>query len=107
MDTIVRVQVAEGERVIDMQDDLISRQDAIEALCKSCCGAFFAKAIQGCCDDVKTLQSLPSAQPKKGEWIDTGSGQECSVCREVQYGYDNYRNFCPNCGADMRKEVKE
>ena len=38
----------------------------------------------------------------KGEWIDTGSGQECSVCHEIQYGYDNFRHFCANCGADMR-----
>ena len=41
-------------------------------------------------------------KPKRGEWRDTGSGQECSRCHEIQYGYDNYRNFCPNCGADMR-----
>lgn len=39
---------------------------------------------------------------QKGEWIDTGSGQECSVCHEIQYGYDNFRHFCANCGADMR-----
>lgn len=39
---------------------------------------------------------------KPGHWIDTGSGQECSVCGEIQYGYDNGRKFCANCGADMR-----
>ncbi len=39
---------------------------------------------------------------KQGEWIDTGSGQECNVCHEIQYGYDNFRNFCPNCGAKMK-----
>ncbi len=44
---------------------------------------------------------LDSAQ-KKGEWIDTGSGQECSCCHEIQYGYDNHRNYCANCGAEMR-----
>ena len=38
----------------------------------------------------------------QSEWIDTGSGQECNVCHEIQYGYDNFRHFCPNCGADMR-----
>lgn len=41
-------------------------------------------------------------EPKKGKWIDTGSGQECNVCHEIQYGYDNFRHFCANCGADMR-----
>lgn len=44
-------------------------------------------------------------EPKRpqGKWIDTGSGQECNVCHEIQYGYDNFRHFCANCGADMRK----
>lgn len=48
-------------------------------------------------------QTLIDARPEKfGHWIDTGSGQECSACGEIQYGYDNCRNFCANCGADMR-----
>ena len=41
-----------------------------------------------------------------GHWIDTGSGQECSVCGEIQYGYDSGRFFCQNCGARM-DEVTE
>ena len=41
---------------------------------------------------------------KTGEWIDTGSGQECNQCHEIQYGYDSCRYFCANCGADMRGE---
>ena len=44
-------------------------------------------------------------QQKTGHWIDTGSGQECSECGEIQYGYDNFRCFCANCGAKM--EVDE
>lgn len=51
------------------------------------------------------LSKIPVADVRpvvKGEWKDTGSGQKCSVCSEFQPGYDNYRNFCPNCGADMR-----
>jgi hypothetical protein len=40
-------------------------------------------------------------EPKTGEWIDTGSGTECSECHEIMYGYDNYRNYCPHCGAKM------
>lgn len=34
-------------------------------------------------------------------WRDTGSGQECSACKEIQYGYDSGRYYCPNCGAKM------
>lgn len=38
---------------------------------------------------------------RHGKWIDTGSGQECSICGEIQYGYDSGRYYCPNCGAKM------
>ena len=51
------------------------------------------------CGDCLTEKDL---QRPQGEWIDTGSGQECSICKEIQYGYDSFRHFCPNCGADMR-----
>ena len=45
----------------------------------------------------------PDEEPerKKGRWIDTGSGQECSECHETQYGYDSFRYFCAFCGAEM------
>lgn len=43
-------------------------------------------------------------EPKTGHWVDTGSGQKCSECGEIQYGYDNFRHFCANCGAKMDKE---
>ena len=43
-----------------------------------------------------------NAEPAKhGHWIDNASGQECSVCGEMQYGFDNFRNYCANCGAKM------
>lgn len=37
-------------------------------------------------------------------WRDTGSGQECSACKEIQYGYDTGRHYCPNCGVKMNGE---
>ena len=94
-------------------DDLISRQEAIEALFDwemtynwddHCREEDPKPAYIVSPSDV--IEQLPPAQPerKKGHWIYTGSGQECSVCHEIQYGYDNYRHFCPNCGADMRGE---
>ena len=54
--------------------------------------------------EYRYLSEQIEPEQKKGKWIDTGSGQECSVCGEIQYGYDNYRRFCANCGADMRGE---
>lgn len=50
------------------------------------------------------FQLTIEAEPiRRGHWIDTGSGQECSVCHEIQYGYDNYRYYCPYCGAKMEE----
>lgn len=39
-------------------------------------------------------------QRKKGEWIKTEFGDKCPFCNVINVSY--YRNFCPNCGADMR-----
>ena len=56
---------------------------------------------------VKAL-SMPSAQPKKGKWIDKGDDYvlrwECSECKK-RYHY--IFNYCPNCGAYMRTEDGE
>lgn len=51
------------------------------------------------------VRALPSVTPKAkaGHWIDTGSGQMCSKCGEIQYGYDNFRRFCASCGAYMEE----
>lgn len=49
-------------------------------------------------------EQLPSAQPerKKGRWIDMDDHVMCSCCGATHYGSD--KNFCPNCGAEMRGE---
>lgn len=48
-------------------------------------------------------------EPKHGEWITKKGemGTFCSVCDKLlpctdEYDYET--DFCPNCGADMRKE---
>lgn len=40
-----------------------------------------------------------------GEWKPLrGRYAECSVCEEAYYmPHMRWSNFCPNCGADMRK----
>ncbi len=45
--------------------------------------------------------SLPDAEPKKGRWIDMDDHVMCSCCGAAHYGVD--KNYCPNCGADMRE----
>lgn len=46
-------------------NDLISRQAAIDALCKAGCGSGHCGVS---CDDVKAIEQLPSAQPGQ-QWI--------------------------------------
>lgn len=64
------------------------------------------------CDDFKDRSSYVVRE--KGEWevrVDDYDNEYmlCPVCREEFYDGDNDTvdrtpNFCPNCGADMRKE---
>jgi hypothetical protein len=49
-----------------------------------------------------------------GKWIKhidnlypEDSTEECSFCHEEQRLVGNDDNFCPNCGADMRKEASD
>ena len=81
--------------------DLISRQDAIDALqCEWC---------------VEKINNLPSVEPKTGKWIIldecANDGVYCSRCHKKVFNIDYSNtmkwksfNYCPNCGADMRGE---
>ena len=73
--------------------DLISRQAAIDRIQ----GTGYADAIKN--NLMLILRLLPSAQPerKTGKWID----DNCSECGQYVY-HGDARNYCPNCGADMR-----
>lgn len=89
--------------------DLISRQDAIDALeneyCTFCPEARIIR---------QTMESLPSAQ-RKGKWIIldecANEGIYCSVCHKkvLKIDYSNTMKkwkdfkFCPNCGAKMEE----
>jgi len=101
-----------------MNDDLIKRADAIN-LCEKWRnrtnehhdknGWYIADTL------LKTIKELPSADRPQGEWIDAEipleSGgsmpiQVCNLCKTfypLAYTGGGHR-FCPNCGADMRKE---
>lgn len=83
-------------------DDLISRQQAIDAL--------------DCINGVEeVLRSLPPVQPerKKGAWMPYDTIPQYVICRCSACGTDilvpcindkTIYNYCPNCGADMRGE---
>ena len=102
--------------------DLIDRQTAIEAIAKMMPQSFTPDgshpadkeifiAQEAFADCIKTIEILPSAQPEriKGHWIEHDDGLvacECSVCHEKYNLYEEdvfERNYCPNCGADMRE----
>ena len=96
----------------ELNDDLISRQDAIDAL------SIYGDKLT--LDNVaERIYGLPSAQPEQrtGRWLpDNNSVYEmrfiCSECKESHVvptiGFTTYKpiwDFCPNCGARMRGDT--
>lgn len=90
-----------------MNDDLISRVAAIDAICDNC-DAVKASCPHYPCGRYKALEKLPSAQPerKTGWWLirEGISDAQCSKCkmyfRDV-YDMENSDAFCRHCGAKM------
>lgn len=87
-------------------DDLISRQQAIDALCNDYCGGHQDCKYYPNCENLKSIEQLPSAQPerKNGKWlVDEDGNMECPFCGNT-CGFGNY---CNECGADLRGESNE
>ena len=61
-------------------------------------------------DAAAAIEELQAQLPKRGEWIFDGKFMElhkfrCSNCKRTEFRMSDY---CPNCGADMRKmEVQD
>lgn len=98
-----------------MNDDLIRRSDAIEAIEEvdwyhqnknkdivSGANSAEHQAWYKADDVYKALEAVPSADRPQGEWIDAGSwmGFDCSRC-ECHSRY--ITPFCPQCGAQMKR----
>ena len=58
--------------------------------------------VMGLVEFLPTVEAVPVVH---GEWIGGKWYKECSVCSEVFTPTTTLPNFCPNCGADMRKKV--
>ena len=91
--------------------DLISRQDAIDALTEANLKRHM-DSVEGGQENrsaIRIIMTLPSAE-RKGKWIRmTADGvywYECSECHEKPllnrwHKQDEMSKFCPNCGASM------
>ena len=118
IDTIKRMPPALGTNLAEDGTDLISRQQAIDALDKR----FDSIPMEQTTEILllrKDLRNLPSAQPQRmrGKWTygedEYGiDGYHCDKCGFfVPWDYTHKfidfikdYHFCPNCGADMRGE---
>ena len=58
--------------------------------------------VMGLVEFLPTVEAVPVVH---GEWIGGKWYKECSVCSEVFTPTTTLPNFCPKCGADMRKKV--
>lgn len=109
-------------------NDLISRADAIEAVCTwgttlERNGKTMMTMVDVKHAFIKTIEELPSADRPSGEWkekevcsnddstIEEWQSARCSECGKYHttpymYYFDNF-NYCPNCGAKMDGERKE
>lgn len=92
-------------RMIDA-DALIRRWCGIKCGCeREECG----REIEPCIV-VMAIDEAPTIEPKRGEWIkssavDIAWGEKVYTCSNCGRKQDWKNNFCPNCGADMRKRA--
>ena len=94
-------------------DDLISRQEAIDAIVHKLCIKSTDFLLPEEERIIDTIRNMPSAQPewKTGKWInhrnDDGHNiADCDQCGEAMQWFDDdiKPHFCPNCGAKMEGE---
>lgn len=104
-------------------DDLISRKEAKDAIYESFTPyqSAWAERIRQVWNAIDSVPTVEAVQVVHGEWLDfygdysTAECDQCAECYEVspdsepkkEYfeAFKQCYNFCPNCGADMRKKV--
>ena len=71
-----------------------------EAPCKSC----------GIHDMLEEIEMYPAADVRpvvRGKWIPVDEKEDAFDCSECDAMVSKRCNFCPGCGADMRKEEND
>ena len=82
-----------------MNNDLISRSDAIEAIT----GWDTEPTDFDIEYELGRLPAVDAEPVRHGRWTFPWTSPECSICRKTQKWASNY---CPNCGAKMDAEVE-
>lgn len=112
-------------------ENLISRQAAIDALCRRCDLVSDDEPCTDECNDIKILKMLPSAQPEPSEI--TNEQASCVYCHEdsdgyvtpieknchafIRFGMEGWElslkangwhgsakiKYCPMCGRELKK----
>ena len=84
-------------------EDLLKRWDTADKNKEKLIAALMAEIV------TPIVVSQPTiGERKKGEWVDFSMSikgvptEACGECGEWSYGMG--KNYCPNCGADMRGE---
>ena len=90
--------------------DMIDREVAIDVACEVCevPNTYKCKGRNIAfkwCEEITALREIPSAEPKKGRWVETivrgSTALCCSNCGQDSGSLYRY-NYCPCCGAKMR-----
>jgi NADH pyrophosphatase NudC (nudix superfamily) len=110
------VEYIEREALIERIDDIWDCADMVfepndhcchDGDCEGCKWAETKNAIR------KIIANFPAADVRpvaRGKWIQKKNWTRgvCSACSwEIAFVTGNSYNFCPNCGADMRKTEDE
>ena len=112
----LKAQTKSTNTPTDTPTDLISRQDAIDALGEE--PDIWNDTEEewayrnAWVEHISAIKSLPSAEPKTGKWVEavkdgvlsyTDVYAMCDQCHKVKFnGWG--MNYCPNCGARMVRE---
>ena len=93
-----------------MNDDLISRQAAIEAM-RELPHEYNTKEQRARTGGIAACQTiireLPSVQPKTGRWINISPLLTAARCSECKSAFAERTNYCSHCGARMESEDNE
>ena len=86
--------------------EYIEREKAFDAVFEQFCASSDETevALNAAIEEIRAIPAADVRPVLRGNWIDHQEGRwiyaKCSECCTV---HDVKSNFCPNCGADMRR----